>query len=59
MGMIVWVVMGVHGLYVDFRFTKKEMIRHHCDTLGCTWDAARAKGDKAVKMWLSDVPPTV
>lgn len=46
----VWVVTGHSGLYVDFRYTKKDMIRHHCQSLGyITWKQAYAKGDRVIK----------
>lgn len=47
----VWIVTSKnHGAYVDFRFTKRDMIRHHCETLGYVkWKDAYAKGDRCVK----------
>lgn len=54
----VWVVVGVHGAYVDWRHTRKEMKEHHCLTLGlekngrADWGQAKAKGDRCVKALL-------
>ncbi|MCC6447553.1 MAG: hypothetical protein IT215_02585 [Chitinophagaceae bacterium] len=53
----VWIVINkVHGAYVDYRYTRKEMKRHHCDTLGYMhFDEAKAKGDRCVKAVLQYV----
>lgn len=47
----VWIVVNKnHGSYVDWRHTRKEMKRHHCETLGyMNFKEAQAKGDKCVK----------
>lgn len=56
---IVWIVVGVHGAYVDWRHTRKEMKEHHCLSLGlekdgkADWEQAKAKGDRCVKAILS------
>lgn len=50
-----WIVVGVHGPYVDWRLTRKEMIEHHCLSLGLEkngrpdWRQAKAKGDRCIK----------
>lgn len=50
----VWVVVGKDGeAYVDFRYTRKDMKQHHCDTLGyMSWKEASAKGDRCVQATL-------
>jgi len=47
----VWIVVNDRlGAYVDFRFTRKEMKRHHCETCGyMNFEEAEAKGDKCVR----------
>ncbi len=49
---LVWVIYGVHGLYTDSAFTRKDMISKHCAALGKTWDYCRKKGDRAIKAWV-------
>ncbi len=44
-----WIIVGVNGAYEDWKLTKREMIRHHCQSLGINWTQARYKGDRAVK----------
>lgn len=50
----IWIVVGHHGAYVDYRYTRKQMKQHHCDTMGYNhFDEAKAKGDKCIKAVLS------
>lgn len=50
-----WIIVNdVNGPYVDYRFTKKEMIRHHLETMGHnSWKDAKSFGDRAVKVKIS------
>ena len=49
-----WVIIGVHGLYVGWHYTRKDMINQHCSDLGRTWKQCRAKGDRCIKVTLSN-----
>jgi len=51
----VWVVYDtVQKLeFVDYRYTRKDMKQHHCDTLGLmSWKEAAAKGHVCIKATL-------
>jgi len=50
----VWAVIGNCGLYVDFAYTRKDMIENHCSSLGRTWEYCRKKGDRCIKVTVTD-----
>lgn len=46
-----WMITGVYGIYWFSNAQKrKDAIKYHCDTLGISWDYAKRKGDKAIKV---------
>jgi len=45
-----WAIVGVHGLYTGWWFTRHQAIIHHCNDLGISWTYARKKGDRAIKV---------
>lgn len=52
----VWIVVGVHGAYVGWHFTKKMMMQHHIDAYGyMKWKQAYDKGDRCIKAVLQYV----
>lgn len=46
----VWIVTGLYGPYVDFRYTRKDMKAHHVQSMGyLDWKEAKRNGDKCIK----------
>ena len=49
-----WAIVGVHGLYTGWEFTRKDMIEQHVSALGKTWSKCRSKGDRCIKVRICD-----
>lgn len=45
-----WAIIGVHGMYTGWWFTRTEAIKSHIGDLGITWQQAKKKGDSAVRV---------
>lgn len=46
----VWIIVGVHGTYVGFWYTRRDAQQGHIDHLGyMKWSEAYAKGDRCIK----------
>lgn len=45
-----WAIYGKGGLYVDWKFTRQDIINWHCQCLNKTWEECRKKGDRAIKV---------
>jgi len=49
-----WAIHGVHGFYIGTWHTRREAIMYHCAILGKNWWLCKSKGDRAVKVTISE-----
>jgi len=53
---VMWAVHGIHGLYVDTAFTRKDMKEKHMASLGYVdWKDCEKRGDRVIKVKVSPI----
>ncbi len=51
-----WAIKGKRGLYVGWWLLRKDAVNYHCKNLGHNWRKCKARGDRAVRVTITENP---